>query len=145
MLLEIKKTKRAEEILIALNNHILLHRKSMRKSLNQIGRDVIREDVRLIKSPPKTGRIYRFRGGLHQASAPGEAPANRTGRLARSARFATRNYQEMRVGETAYYAKFLEEGTRKMAPRPHLVKAISANYRNAVRILEENGRKEITK
>lgn len=42
--------------------------------------------VEKILSGNKTGRIYRRRGVLHQASAPGEPPANDTGRLVQSAR-----------------------------------------------------------
>ena len=39
-----------------------------------------------ILTGPKTGRLYKRRSVVHQASAPGEAPANDRGRLAQSAR-----------------------------------------------------------
>ncbi len=42
--------------------------------------------VAKILSGDKSGIIYRRRGVDHQASAPGEAPASDTGRLAQSAR-----------------------------------------------------------
>ena len=143
MTFEIKMTPKTREVVLKIPRHVRLHKRGMRKALNQIGRHVVLEDQRLIKSPPKTGRIYKFNGRDHQASAPGESPANRTGRLAGSARFATRNHQEMTVGEVAPYAGFLEDGTKKMAPRPHLIKAVNANHRNAVKELEQAAIKEI--
>lgn len=42
--------------------------------------------IKKILTGAKTGRIYRRRGVLHQASAPGEPPANDTGRLVQSGR-----------------------------------------------------------
>lgn len=70
-----------------------------------------------ILSGPKSGRIY----GEHQASAPGEAPANWTGELVASG--ATRYNRAQLYGEvvfTAPYALALEYGTEKMEPRPYL-------------------------
>lgn len=142
---EIKATPGTAEIVNKVPKHLRLHKKGMRKSLNEIGLEVREEDRKLIKSPPKTGRIYYIKKlkRHHQASAPGEAPANMIGKLARSAGYRTRNHQEMEVGERVPYAKFLEIGTKKMKPRPHLTKAVISVNRNAVKILEENGMKEI--
>ena len=71
------------------------------------------------------GRSY----GRHVASAPGQPPAPDTGSL-------RRNWQEqiltgasgkgngvriiLRRKSKMFYQKFLEHGTRKMAPRPHI-------------------------
>lgn len=142
---EIKVTPRTKEALVKVPKHLEYHKKGMRKALSLIGRDVVREDRRLIRSPPKTGRWYYVPElkRLHRASAPGQSPANMTGRLAKSADYLTRNHQEMEVGERAPYAKFLELGTRKMKPRQHLVRAVIAVNRNAVKILEEHAIKEI--
>jgi len=53
-------------------------------------------------------------------SAPGQAPAYITGTLRKSVDFKVNGAQSLTFGETAPYAGFLEDGTRKMAPRPHL-------------------------
>lgn len=42
------------------------------------------EAIRLITRTPKTGRQYRVKSVIRQASAPGEAPANQTANLLRS-------------------------------------------------------------
>lgn len=67
--------------------------------------------VNKILSGTKSGLIYRRRGVDHQASAPGEAPASDTGRLAQSARTEL-NPQEIsgRVIFSTAYAAALEFG-----------------------------------
>lgn len=85
---------------------------------------------RLILNTPKTGRMY----GDHQASAPGEAPANWTGHLLNSfkvTQHTTGSVVSVRVTNTAEYAPHLEFGTIKMAPRPFLRPAL-ANKRAAM-------------
>lgn len=76
-----------------------------------------REAKILIDRGPKTGRMY----GKHQASAPGEAPATNTGKLIKSITWETsRQGLIAEVGSPLPYASFLEDGTRKMDPRPWL-------------------------
>lgn len=66
---------------------------------------------------PHSGRIYARRGGrLHQASAPGEYPANDTGKLLASMRGRVTQI-EATIGTNMYYARFLRTGTTKMARR----------------------------
>jgi len=71
-----------------------------------------------IASGAKSGRRY----GNHTSSAPGQAPANWTGKLLRSIKV-----QKMKgisfVYVTAKYAEFLEFGTSKMRPRPFIIPA----------------------
>lgn len=79
-------------------------------------RDIIRSMV----EEPKTGRIYTRPGGrLHQASAPGEAPARDTGKLIDSmkVRMSDAGWTAV-VGASAPYARYLEQGTSRMLPRP---------------------------
>ena len=144
MTITIKVTKRTREILIDIPKHLRKHRKGLENALYEHGPEVIRETRRLLINGPKTGRIYSFRGGRHQASAPGEPPANRTGRLANSGDFKVRNWQEMTVGETAEYADFLENGTRgRIAPRPHLIRAVNSKARDLQVGILENVKAEI--
>lgn len=78
---------------------------------------------------PKTGRQYRRpSGGAYTASAPGEPPAIRTGALERS--ISDPDVQQTPnevVGEIvieAPYAIRLEEGDRRIRPRPFVIPAI---------------------
>jgi len=141
MTIEIKINKKSKDVLISLSEQTKLNRRGLERALHEIGKDVVDETRKLIINGPKTGRVY----GNHQASAPGEAPANKTGRLAASGDYKVRNWQEMTVGETAFYAKFLEDGTRKMKPRPHLIKAVSNMARNAQLAILENIQAEINR
>lgn len=91
-----------------------------------IGSELVKsEAIRLILSPPKTGRVYRRKGVVHQASAPGEAPANDMGRLANS---ITTEFQPDKltgiIGAHTDYAAYLEYGTSKMEPRPYMRPAL---------------------
>jgi len=86
---------------------------------------------------PKSGRVYikRLNGRLvrHQASAPGEAPAKFTGTLEKSLETKTSSWQQLDFSagnNDAFYAKFLEFGTSRMAQRPYLIKSINDNERN---------------
>lgn len=79
----------------------------------------------MIRNGPRTGRVYTFRGRKHQASAPGEVPANRTGRLANSVGYEATGHHTLVFGERAEYAGYLEHGTKKMARRPHLEVAVN--------------------
>jgi hypothetical protein len=93
--------------------------------------------IEKIKNPPKSGKMYFSRGVAHQASAPGEAPANwyvgliQSGRTVygkeagEGAAISTSRYKATSsvrgtVIFSAKYADMLELGTIKMAPRPFL-------------------------
>jgi HK97 gp10 family phage protein len=80
------------------------------------------EAIGLILRGSKSGRVY----GRHQASAPGEAPASDTGRLVQSIRVDFQpNALAGRVVAGTDYAKKLEFGTVKIAPRPFMTPAVN--------------------
>lgn len=84
------------------------------KDVAETGEIAFKEGV---KGGPKTGRVYRKRGGgFHRASAPGEFPANETGGLLGSISSRTTRRSAV-VGSTKFYAKFLRDGTSKMKRR----------------------------
>lgn len=82
--------------------------------------------IKSIQRGPKTGRQYTRRSVTHQASAPGEAPATDTGRLAGSVKRVDDGI-EVAVGTSVEYGAFLEFGTSKIKPRPWLFPALEAN------------------
>lgn len=69
--------------------------------------------------------IKRLRYGVNP-SRPGEPPHKQTGRLQSS---VTREVddQRARVGTNVVYGRYLELGTRKMAPRPWLRRSLDEN------------------
>lgn len=100
---------------------------------------LIAEAKRLILNTPKTGRLY----GNHQASAPGEPPANLTGHLVASfkkVQSTTGSVVSVRVTNTAKYAMFLEFGTRKMAARPFMRPAYTNVKDQMLRLIEQKFR-----
>ena len=97
-------------------------------------------DKQVLDRKSKTGRIYfrRIKGGRkrrHQASAPGQSPANRTGFYRKSFDFTVRGAQELAVGVTAPYGEWLETGTKRMRARPGLKNAVNASERDIIRNL----------
>lgn len=80
-----------------------------------------------------TGRVYRRRGRVHQASAPGQPPATDTGLLrasvhTRSGRDSGGQYREVGTGQAV--GVYLEKGTRRILPRPWLVPALDTQVRD---------------
>ncbi len=85
--------------------------------------------VESILNGGKSGRWY----GEHQASAPGEAPANDYGFLASSLKIREDNPLRVLVySDTAVadYAKGLEFGTAGVEPRPFLNPALDAHRKD---------------
>lgn len=143
MTVEIKPAKGTVNIHMDVHGHLCKHKVALKNALNGIGSEVVNLTSRYIHNGPKTGRVYNFRGSEHQASAPGESPASRTGRLARSGDYEVRNHQEMTVGLSEDYAKYLEDGTRRMKPRPSLGRAVRAKARDTERAILEAVQREI--
>ncbi len=103
---------------------------------------VEKEAKKSILSGGKTGRIYKRGSVVHQASAPGEAPASDTGRLVNNiySRLNTIKGDEafIWVSKAAVkYATLLEFGTTKMAARPFFFPAFE---RSKARIIERLNR-----
>lgn len=109
---KVKMTWRGQALMVRV-------RTEARAGAQRAARLLIDEAIKLIKDTPKTGRIY----GTHQASAPGEPPANLSGHLISSFRTQitqTGTVTSVSITNTAKYAGYLEFGTRKMAPRPFM-------------------------
>lgn len=78
---------------------------------------------------PKSGREYPSKGRkMHQASAPGEAPAIDTGNLVNSIQSKMIGATTGIVFTNTEYAPPLEYGSSKMAARPFFLPAAKAAY-----------------
>lgn len=95
--------------------------------------DLMREMIRASMKEPKTGRWY----GMHQASAPGEAPAIKSGALYDSIRIKISNRgMSAEIGTNLPYGDYLERGTAHMLARPFLNPAIEQSAKMFVSDVE---------
>lgn len=122
----------------------------IRRAFYFIGKDLTKTARRSIIDPPKTGRVYKRttksgRRRRHRASAPGEPPANMTGTLQKSINFLVKGSDQLEFGANAEYAGFLELGTRKMAKREYLIRAIENRQKNTRNFFEKEIEKRVTK
>ena len=117
-------TKKDRQTMRNVAGSIKAVKRGIRSGLFEIGIENKKHLRGLILDKNKNGRIYHIKGKLHQASAPGEAPANLSGKLQRSVDFNVRGSSEMAFGEKEFYGKFLEDGTRKIKPRPHVGRTV---------------------
>lgn len=85
--------------------------------------------------PQVPGKLYAWpaRAKPHTASAPGATPAVDTGQLRASYGHSVTG-NDLRIASGSEYAGYLEFGTSRMAPRPHLRPLMA---RNALKIRDE--------
>ena len=136
-MISIKSDRKNMRSFISIDNAIPKIRKGIRAELSIIGRENAKYARALIKKPPKTGKIYIIGGTIHRASALGEPPADRTGKLRKSISYRTYGWERMEFGDKVFYGKFLEEGTRKMHPREHLKRTVRVKERDNFKGLQE--------
>ena len=97
-------------------------------AINATGLELRSNIVRAYQRGPASGRVYQkySPSRTHQASAPGEAPATDTGRLASSVEFKREGRMSASVGSQLAYAAMLEFGTQRIEPRPAWIPAVEA-------------------
>lgn len=94
------------------------------------------EAIDSIISGPKTGAVYTRRGVTHQASAPGEPPANDLGNLQNSITVRLfPNILAATVNSAAAYSAALEFGTVRMEPRPYMRRALMKHIPTLNRVI----------
>lgn len=122
----IKPTRKAEQHIKNILAADDIFEKGLRNALFEIGKDAARAAAALINNNGRSGRLYFYGGKPHRASAPGEPPANRTGRLKKSMDYSVHGDYQVEFGSTASYAKDLEEGSDKIEPRPFLKEVVES-------------------
>ena len=144
-MIRIKEDRKNKRTVATIDKAKLRFRRGIKNALHDIGSENVRHLRGLIRKKDKTGRLYFFRGRIHQASSPGQAPASMTGRLARTAGYKVRGVYQVEFGDKAPYGKFLEEGTKRMAPRPHVERTVREKERDNFRSLADQTHQEIIK
>jgi HK97 gp10 family phage protein len=137
---------RSKRILRDLKRHPEKARKGSMKGLWAAGKFLQKETQKLIKDKSsKTGRTYKFKGKTHQASAAGEYPANRSGKLRKSVGFDVLDSEDMEFGyrDSVNYGKWLEDGTKKIKKRPALNRTVQDNKIKVLNIIGLEIEKEI--
>ena len=106
------------------------------------------------KTTPKTDRAHNYgvkflgtknrmeiQGAAYQASAPGEPPAVRTGRLRQSFHMEINKTQydtyKVIITSNVYYADAMEYGSEKVAPRPFIEPALQKSMLKILAIQTE--------
>lgn len=121
-------------------------KRGVRQGFHALGRELHAGVRKRIKKKPKTGRLYRIKGRKrrHRASAPGEDPANLSGKLRKSVSRKIRN-EDMEFGydDSVDHGKVLEEGNSKIKPRPALTKQVNASAKNARQHFEREIKKAL--
>ena len=84
-----------------------------------------------------SGRTYLRKGRSHQASAPGEYPANDSGALQGSLGH-TVSANEAVIGTNAKHSVFLAHGTSKMAKRKFVAEALQEIADAFVRVRQDH-------
>jgi len=140
---------KSNQILKKMRQHPERAKKGARKGLLYAGRYLQNEArVKIKDKSSKTGRIYTYRGRTHQASAPGEYPANRSGNLVKNIEFQILSSEKLEFGAKngAPYAISLELGNKtgnRMKPRPFLDKTVQNNKLKILNIIGKEIEKEI--
>jgi hypothetical protein len=123
-----------KELAAALRNASKDMQAAVADAVTATGLELRGDVVKRIQRGPATGRTYQRRGVTHTASAPGQAPATDTGRLAGvGVLFEQVGPVSVTVGSPLVYAAYLEYGTTRMAPRPAwrpAVEAMTPKFRN---------------
>lgn len=100
--------------------------KHVAAAINATGLELRTDIVKKYQRGPATGEIYQRGNTTHQASAPGEAPATDTGRLASSVTYSKTGPIEAEVGTDVIYGPMLEYGTINIERRPNWVPSVEA-------------------
>lgn len=139
MMIEID-TRALKQLTKSFKSIEMKSRSKMRILVKQLGSEVVSEVKAEMTKKNKTGRIYRVGTGvngrilknvrLHRSSAGNEHPAVRSGNLRKSMYYKVRSYNMVVIGNSAKYAKYLENGRKKMQPRKLIKRPVYAKLQS---------------
>lgn len=112
-----------------------------RRGLTKFAKLVVKVTKDGIKNPPKTG--VKYRSLRVRSSRAGEYPANQTGTLRRSVGYQLAGSRRAFVGSSDKKAYWLAFGTRYMAKRAFVGRAIKENINAGWDMISESINKEV--
>lgn len=134
-MIEIKIDHKSRVILAGIDKLDNKARNGMRYGLFRIGKLLKETANQGILRTSKTGQVYKYKNRNYRASAPGEYPANRSGRNRRSIAFNVVGKESMNFGAGAKYSPFLERKAPNRGGRAFLARAIEETVHKQKRIL----------
>lgn len=137
----VKVTQKSKLVLVGIPRQSGLHKRGIRLALHDIGAIVGNYVEVLLTTGARTGRKYP--NLPNRSSARGEPPRSQSGRLVRSYNYKVSSWHQMTVGESATYAGFLEDGTRKMRPRPHMLVAANQTAGHVIEMLYRRANEQL--
>jgi hypothetical protein len=122
-------------------------RKEIKKEIDKTGLSLRGSVIKKYQRGPATGIIYTKYDPkrIHQASAPGEAPATDTGLLANSVTFKEVGPLEVEVLTEVEYGEWLEFGTASIEPRPNWVPSVQEEQPKFIKRLEAGLKRAMNK
>lgn len=141
--MSIKIDAKSKKVILKIENLDKSIPRNLRNGLYTVGKLLRSTASQNILKRGRKGRIYRIRGRKHTASVAGESWANLTGAARRGLMYKVQSSSELLFGNTVKRAKWLEDGTKRMAPRPAHLISIKQNNRNIIRIVSDSIRKSL--
>lgn len=135
-MIELRVTIADEEVLRKIKNASDKFQEKITQAVAIAAMNVRNTAVEKIQHGPKTGRVYKKRRRVHQASAQGEWPASDTGRLAGSIRINSFPLSA-EAGTEVLYGKFLENKDPAHGGRPWLSRSYDENKEKISHIIDE--------
>lgn len=138
--------KNNREIMLSLENIEDNTRRGIRQGFFRLGRLLQKNLTKEVGRKNKTGRLYsngrtkKGRKRRHRASAAGETPAKLSGNYQKNIGYQIHGSESMEFGvrDGAEYAKFLEDGTKNMEPRPGVGNTVKDTQKDAQRFFESS-------
>jgi HK97 gp10 family phage protein len=137
----VKVNQKSRTVLLGIPRQSGLHKRGIRLALHDVGAIFGNSIKPLLTTGVRTGRWYS--NLPNRSSAPGEPPQNQSGRLVRSYNYKVASWHHMTVGESTTYAGFLENGTRKMRPRPHMLVVANRTAGHVIEMLYRRANEQL--
>ena len=121
--IQLKGADKFREALSAMSDDV---KAEVGKEVMAVALELRTDVIKSVQQGPASGRVYqKYKPRrVHQASAPGEAPASDTGRLANSIFFDKEGPLTATVGSLVTYAAHLEYKPSNMGGRPFFRPAV---------------------
>tara|TARA_R110002096_G_scaffold50015_2_gene131734 strand:- start:4456 stop:4920 length:465 start_codon:yes stop_codon:yes gene_type:complete len=154
MIFEIKSNNSDQKAFQGIYNIERGTKSGIHQAFINIKKDLVRTSKILIRDEVKNGIVYKYlingKRVSHISSSGGQSPAFLTGALFNSIGATVSGGSSMEFGagdgnEDMTYARYLEDGTKKMAKRPYLIRSINLNERNNYVSLQDKIEKELSK